>query len=78
LEFGTYGEGLIGQLKSIKSLVLENQAWWYGTKNARVRSNVDKLFREMFFPERNEWRNSFEEDTKKALNGILKYFEFLK
>jgi len=78
LEFGTYGEGLIGQLKSIKSLALENQAWWYGTKNTQVRSKVDKLFREMFFPERNEWRSSFEEDTKKALNGILKYFEFLK
>jgi len=78
LEYGTYGEGLMGQVSSIKALVLENQAWWYGTKDSQVRSKVDKLFREMFFPERMDWRKSFEEDTKKALNGILKYFEFLK
>ncbi|MEF3245488.1 MAG: DUF2817 domain-containing protein [Caldisericaceae bacterium] len=78
LEYGTYGKGLIGQILSIKALVLENQAWWYGTENSKVKAGVDKLFREMFFPKRSEWRKAFEKDTNKALNGILKYFEFLK
>lgn len=77
-EYGTFGEGLTGQLKSLKALVLENQAFYYGTKNIRIKSKIDKLFREMFFPEGEKWKENFESDTKKSLEGIFKYFGFFK
>ncbi|WP_158245357.1 M14 family metallopeptidase [Petrotoga sp. 9PWA.NaAc.5.4] len=76
-EYGTLGEGLIGQLKSLKTLILENQAFYYGTKNSRIQSRIDKLFKKMFFPEEKIWKENFENDSKSALRGILKYFGFI-
>ena len=76
-EYGTFGDDLIGQLKSLNALVLENRAWYYGTKNENVKAKIDELFRAMFFPDDTQWQTSFEKDTRAALNGILKYFDFI-
>ena len=73
-EYGTLGEGLIGQLKSLKTLVLENQAFYYGTKNNKIQSRIDKLFKQMFFPEEKIWKENFENDSKMALRGILSVY----
>jgi hypothetical protein len=77
-EYGTYGEGLIGSIKTIKSLVVENQEWHYGSSNSKVKEKVDKMFRGLFYPDDDNWKQSFEEDTRRGLNGVLKYFDFFR
>jgi hypothetical protein len=77
-EYGTYGEGLGGLIKTIKSLVVENQEWHYGSSNSKVKEKVDKMFRGLFYPDDDNWKQSFEEDTRRGLNGVLKYFDFFR
>jgi len=76
-EYGTLGDDLIGQLKSLIIVSLENRAWHYGTKNENVKAKIDELFRAMFFPDDTQWQTSFEKDTRAALSGILRYFNFI-
>lgn len=76
-EYGTLGDDLIGQLKSLIIVSLENRACHYDTKNENVKAKIDELFRAMFFPDDTQWQTSFEKDTRAALSGILRYFNFI-
>jgi len=76
-EYGILGDGLIDQLRSLITLSLENRAWHCGTKNENVKARIDELFRAMFFPDDTQWQTSFEKDTRAALSGILRYFNFI-
>jgi hypothetical protein len=77
-EFGTLGDGIISELISLWIMVVENQAYWYGTQNGKIRRKIEKRFRELYYPESTAWREQALQDSRRALTGILSEYEYLR
>ncbi len=76
-EFGTYGHTLADNLRSMRSMILENQLYWYGARNESVRERVLADFRALFAPEEDDWREKAVADARQAMEGILRGEEFI-
>lgn len=76
LEFGTLGDSLAAGLRSLRALVLENQAHWHGA-TPRVRAWVAQEFAELFAPAAPDWRAQALVNAQQALTGILRAEGFL-
>jgi hypothetical protein len=72
LEFGTFGHSLLGGLRSMRALVLENQLQQYGAANDKVRQQVQGEFAELFMPSDAAWQAKAHADARRALTGIFK------
>ena len=70
-EFGTYGDSLMANLKSLAAIIKENQLFWYGTKNEVVDSKIKKNFMFLFYPSEIKWREKAIQDARQAFNGIF-------
>jgi hypothetical protein len=70
-EFGTYGESLFANIHSLRSMIFENQGYWFGVKKDRVRNRILDDFRELFYPEEDAWRKKAVSDADRAFRGIL-------
>lgn len=77
-EFGTYGESLLANLHCLRSMIFENQIYWFGVKNDRIKHRVLEDFRELFWPEEDAWRMKALQDADQAFRGILSAEGFLK
>ncbi len=75
-EFGTLGNSLAAGLRSLRALVLENQAHWHGAA-PHVRAWVSREFNELFAPAAPDWRAQALADAHQALTGILRAEGFL-
>ncbi|MFW5886753.1 MAG: M14 family metallopeptidase [Bacteroidota bacterium] len=75
-EFGTYGANRISAIKSIRTIIIENQAFHIGLKNEKDRLRVQKSFKEMFYPSSISWRmqvtRQFHSSVLNLLNNINK------
>lgn len=71
-EFGTLGDSLPAQLRSMRAIVLENQMRQFGTTNERIAEWVVREFCELFAPSDESWREKALEDARSAFQGILK------
>ena len=78
LEFGTLGEGFIAELISLWIMVAENQVYWHGTQNGKIRRKIENRFRELYYPESPAWREKAVVDSRKALCGILEESGFVR
>jgi hypothetical protein len=76
-EFGTFGASLASGIRSLRAMVLENQAHWHGVKNEAASRAVRREFRELYIPESPAWRNKAVQDARRAFEGILKAQELL-
>jgi hypothetical protein len=72
LEFGTFGASLLGGLRSLRALVLENQLHHYGATQDNVRAAVQHEFTELFMPSDAAWLTKAHADAQQAMRGILK------
>lgn len=72
LEFGTFGASLLGGLRSMRALALENQLHHYGTAHDRVRAQVQREFAELFMPPAADWQAKAHADAQQAIRGILR------
>jgi hypothetical protein len=70
-EFGTYGEGILKEIKSLRTMVYENQAAHHGATSAKMHTRMRDLILEMYNPRSHHWREKALVDCRQALTGIL-------
>lgn len=56
-EFGTVNsESLFGALRTLKTMIIENQAYQNGCKTSQDKAYIDRVFLEMFYPSETHWK----------------------
>ncbi len=70
-EFGTVGETVGAVLHSLRTMALENQAYWYGAPEG-VRQQIEDAFEALFFPRERQWQSKALADARQAFEGILR------
>jgi hypothetical protein len=70
-EFGTYGDSSFADIRSLRTMILENQLHWFGAKSKEDKEKTLKDFHELFYPESESWRAKALADAKQAFRGIL-------
>jgi hypothetical protein len=74
-EYGTLNsQTTMGSLKSIHTMILENQGTQHGYKSERDSLRVKNNFREMYYPSSENWRNHIMEQTREVFDVILPRF----
>ena len=71
-EFGTFGESLGAALRSLRTLIFENRAYWYGVANDSLKTGIAREITELFNPPEPAWQASAIENARRAFRGILK------
>lgn len=77
-EFGTYGHSRLAVLRTIRSLTLENQVFWYGSRSPKGRARIENDFLELFYPQADDWQRKAVADADQAFEGILKAEGFIR
>jgi len=70
-EFGTFGDSLLGLIRSLHITILENQLRHHGAANTQAEQRILDEYDELFFPADQTWRNKALEDCRQAFEGIL-------
>jgi hypothetical protein len=70
-EFGTFGDSLLAEIRSLRSIVFRNQA------NQRLASQsgkkwIDREYQEHYSPSEPAWFSKAQADARQAFGGILK------
>jgi len=76
-EFGTYGEGILKEIKSLRTMIFENQASQHGSTSEKLESKMRKEILEMYFPQSIKWREKVIFDCRQAFSGVLSAEGFL-
>ena len=75
-EFGTLGDSVWNAIVSLRTSVLENQAYWYGADDD-ARWQIAREFDDLFAPRDEVWRACAIADARQAFDGILRAEGFL-
>ncbi len=70
-EFGTLGDSLTASIRSMRAIILENRAYWFGTLNPGDERLVKTEFQVLFSPKEGVWREKAVADARQAFEGIL-------
>ena len=74
-EYGTMNsQTTMGSLKSIHTMILENEGEQHGFETNTDKEKVKKDLLEMYYPESKAWRSHIIDETKKVLDKSLKLF----
>ena len=76
-EFGTMGDSFFATLRSLRTMILENQMYWFGARNRKARKRIERDFQELFAPREERWRAKALADARQAFQGILRAEGFL-
>ncbi|MBM7552125.1 M14 family metallopeptidase [Thalassobacillus pellis] len=71
-EFGTFGDDKKAEFREFMTIILENQLYWEGAEKEEDRQWILDEFREMFYPDEAEWRESVIKEARRAIEGVLK------
>lgn len=72
LEFGTVNnQTLWGGLKSLVTMIKENQGYHYGYKSEKDQREIEKQYLELYYPSSEEWR-------EKIINDVTKLFHIVQ
>ena len=75
-EFGTYGSSFPAMLRSLQTMILENQQFWNGVLTPDQARSIRRDFIELYAPADPAWLQKALQDTRHAVNGILKAEEY--
>lgn len=75
-EFGTLGESIPALIRSLRALVFENRAFWYGASEA-ARRQIAAEFTELFYPQETQWQQQAIRQAQQAFTGVLRAFRLL-
>ena len=70
-EFGTYGDGILQETKSLRTMIYINQADQAGASSSKIKSRIHNEFVEMFYPTMGKWREKALADCRQAFSGVL-------
>lgn len=76
-EFGTFGEQQADHVRNLRTLVFENQVYWYGAANPKTKQRAQQALCDMFYPGEQRWQNKAIEDAERAFRGILRAEKYL-
>ncbi|NOH12918.1 MAG: DUF2817 domain-containing protein [Chloroflexi bacterium] len=71
-EFGTYGDSLLAAIRSLRTMIAENQLHWNGARNPKNETRICAAFRELFWPAEERWQQKAIADGQMAFEGILR------
>jgi hypothetical protein len=77
-EFGTFGNSLPAQIRSMRITILENRLFHFGTDNEAVKKVVQNEYNELFFPAERKWREKAMQDCRQAMRGIFTDFGLIQ
>jgi hypothetical protein len=77
-EFGTFGDSLLARIRSLRSMVFENQLHWHGAKNEKTVERVRSEFEKHYYPREAKWREKALADGRQAFEGILRAYQLLE
>lgn len=77
-EFGTAPHSLAASITSLRAVVFENQAYWHGTSHPGDRAKLRREYLEQYAPQEEAWVKRAVLDAKRAFQGILDSYNFLK
>jgi hypothetical protein len=77
-EYGTLdSQTTVGSIKSIHITILENQGFNFGYKSDKIKAEVEKNFRDVYFPSSPAWRTKVIKDSRIMTEKALKQFRAL-
>ncbi len=76
-EFGTFGDSLPAQIRSLRITVLENRLFHYDAISDSVRCAIRREYEELFYPSEPRWREQALADYRQAMEGLLSAFDLL-
>jgi len=71
-EFGTYGDNLWAAVRSLQTMIYENQLFWHGSRHQTLGNQIKRNFLELYFPTEAQWQQKAVLDARQAFEGILK------
>lgn len=75
-EYGTLdSQTTVGSIKSLHITLLENQGFNYGYNSEKDKSEVQKNFKEMYFPSSPAWRTKIISDSRAIMKDALNRFK---
>ena len=77
-EFGTFGDSLPARIRSLRAMVFENQLHWNGANTEKAAKAILHEFKELYFPDDEQWRIKAIADCKQAFTGILSSYNLLQ
>lgn len=77
-EFGTFGDSLPAQIRSMRITILENRLHQHGAKSDAIKESVKKEYGELFFPAEIKWREKALQDCRQAMSGVFKDFKLIQ
>jgi hypothetical protein len=76
-EFGVYGDGIPNEIKSLRTMIFENQVYHHGAESERLASWIRGEIVNMYFPQAGVWREKALGDCRQAFAGVLAFRGFL-
>ncbi|MEI7844960.1 MAG: M14 family metallopeptidase [Chloroflexota bacterium] len=70
-EFGTFGDSLLAQIRSMRATILENRLFQFGAKSEALRQVIRNEYEELFFPTEQKWREKAVSDCRQAYSGVF-------
>lgn len=71
-EYGTYGDSIFDHLSELRTMILENQVFHFGTDSGPLRQRVGEDFQALYFPQSADWQAKAVQDARQAFSGILR------
>jgi hypothetical protein len=77
-EYGTMDSHTTkGSVKSVHNMIIENQGYHYGYRTKEDEAEVNKRFREMYYPSSNEWRSEVIRQAREIFPLSIKRYQAL-
>ena len=76
-EFGTVGEGLLTSIRSLRTMIFENQIYWHGVRQEKTAEKVHRDYVNLYFPQQPPWYKKALQDARRAFEGILKACSYI-
>ena len=73
-EFGTFGESLLAQVRSLRASVLQNQLEGYGAGNRAAGERMRREYDDGYYPSDLVWREKALADARQGFAGVLSFF----
>jgi hypothetical protein len=77
-EFGTFGDSILALARSLRAMVMENQAHQYGAQSDAAARWVRREFAALYRPDEPRWWEKARADALQAFEGILRAEGFLQ
>jgi len=77
-EFGTFGDTALARLRSLRTMVFENQSYHYGTVDTHTAQHITHDFLELYYPMARDWRDKALLDARQAFTGILNAYQYIE